>query len=418
VDPRILDLGFEIVNECKLLGFLFSNSTPLADTNGRQLVAKINSTLRFWLSFNLSIAGKITVVKSLVMPLFIYYGTVLNFETGQLTEMEDAISRFVTRGFNISKNKIFASTGEGGLGLFKLVTFSCTLQSYWFKRVAERAHDNWRLKILELSAGNPYLITEKNLDLCGPVLKGIIKNYISFRNIYGTVGNNFITVPILNNTNFFFSINRERKNFDHVFFGDACDYQVLINLTWADLTENFIFRSRRDIRQNLGIILNADQYEKLKSSYANAHRKYYSARDKTLSLQVFFAGIKKGSRKLRTVANQSKNNNSSVKCSINKYLNIAGVELPERQIVVKLNNNWTRHFLNSDFRTFLFKLYNNTLGINARVNHYNPDRGPECTFCLKRKSLPADRETIQDFFFGTVQPPILLNFEMTKKIFS
>jgi hypothetical protein len=195
--------------------------------------------------------------------------------------MEDAISRFVTRGFNISKNKIFANTGEGGLGLFKLATFSCTLQSYWFKRVAERAHDNWRLKILELSAGNPYLITEKNLELCGPVLKGIIKNDISFRNIYGTVGNNFITVPILNNTNFFYSVNRERRTFVPEFFGDACDYAVLSNLTWAELTENYIFRSRRDINGNLGIILNADQYDKLRSSYANAHRKYYSARDKT-----------------------------------------------------------------------------------------------------------------------------------------
>jgi hypothetical protein len=229
-------------------------------------------------------------------------------------------------------------------------------------------------------------------------------------------------VPILNNTNFSYSINREKKNFDQLFFGDACDYHVLANLTWEKLTENFIFRSRRDIRQFLGITMNADQYEKLKSSYANAHRKYYSAGDKILTLHDFFAGIKKGSRKLRTVASQSKNNSNSAKCSINKYLNIAGVEIPERQIIVKLNNNWTRHFLNSDFRTFLFKLYNNTLGINARVYHYNPERGPECTFCLKKKNLPADRETIQHFFWHcptsnqsiTVLSNSLLNFELTK----
>jgi hypothetical protein len=47
VDPRITALGFEIVNECQLLGFNFSNSQDLADSNSHKLKEKIRKTVGF-----------------------------------------------------------------------------------------------------------------------------------------------------------------------------------------------------------------------------------------------------------------------------------------------------------------------------------------------------------------------------------
>jgi hypothetical protein len=139
VDRRILDLGFEIVDDCKLLGFKFLNRESLANSNALQLIEKIRNTIRFWTPLNLSVAGKITIAKTLILPLFIYYGTIINFSQQHIEEIEGSIERFVTRGINIAKDKTYADTGTGGLGLFHLSEFAGTLQSYWIKRVLARA---------------------------------------------------------------------------------------------------------------------------------------------------------------------------------------------------------------------------------------------------------------------------------------
>jgi hypothetical protein len=48
IDRRILDLGFEVVNECKLLGFRFTNNQSLSVANKDILIEKIGNVIRFW----------------------------------------------------------------------------------------------------------------------------------------------------------------------------------------------------------------------------------------------------------------------------------------------------------------------------------------------------------------------------------
>jgi hypothetical protein len=398
VDRRILDLGFEIVDNCKLLGFKFSNRDTLADSNAPQLIEKIKNTVRFWTPLNLSVAGKITIAKTLILPLFIYYGTIINFSQHQIDEMEGAIERYVTRGLNIAKDKIYADTGTGGLGLFKLSDFACTLQSYWIKRVLSRAHDNWRRKIIFKSAGNPCFISADNLEWAGPTLAGIVKNFVNFRNQYGTVGNNFMLVPIVNNIFFYYRENRAKLIFDKNFFLGAANNTRISVLTWSCLTFNNNFKSRQELERD-GIRLSADQHAKLKCGFRAAKTTFYKENDKGISLLNFFTGIKKGTKRLRTVLTRSKLVKKSAKCPITKFASIAGIETPIDTTITQLNKGWTRSYLCSDFKTFLFKFYHNTLGVNVRVHHYNPDRSPECTFCVKKLILPADRETIQHFFW-------------------
>jgi hypothetical protein len=399
VDRRILDLGFEIVDNCKLLGFKFSNRDSLADSNAPQLIEKIKNTVRFWTPLNLSVAGKITIAKTLILPLFIYYGTIINFSQQQIEEMEGSIERYMTRGINIAKDKTYADTGTGGLGLFKLSEFAGTLQSYWFKRVLSRAHDNWRRKIVIKSFGNPCFISADNLDWAGPTLAGIIKNFVKFRNQYGTVGNNFVLVPIVNNTTFFYRVNRAKRVFDNNFFLGAANHSRINALTWSCLTYNNVFKSRQEIERDVGVRLPADQHAKLKSGFRAAKSTFYKENDKGISLWNFLTSIKKGTKRLRTVLKKSKLVQKSAKCPITKFASIAGIEAPTGATTSQLNKGWTRSYLCSDFKTFLFKLYHNTLGVNVRVHHYNQDRSPECTFCVKKLNLPAERETIQHFFW-------------------
>jgi hypothetical protein len=64
-----------------------------------------------------------------------------------------------------------------------------------------------------------------------------------------------------------------------------------------------------------------------------------------------------------------------------------------------LLSNWNLHYLNSRLKEFCFKFYNNILGINARVSHYNPDVDAGCTFCSLTNSRPVPKETVQHLFY-------------------
>jgi hypothetical protein len=124
-----------------------------------------------------------------------------------------------------------------------------------------------------------------------------------------------------------------------------------------------------------------------------------------VDLQEFYH-LKKGSKKLRKVLNNvksstgTKNNRNS--CPIKKFSEIGGVDYPEKEVINLINSRWSKNYYSSDMRTFLFKLNHNTLGLNVRVHHINPDRDEACTFCIRSKNLPAERESFSHFF-GTVQ---------------
>ena len=64
-----------------------------------------------------------------------------------------------------------------------------------------------------------------------------------------------------------------------------------------------------------------------------------------------------------------------------------------------LIGGWDNSFLPGKIRTFLFKFYNNILGLNSRVAKFNVDTDPSCTFCSLQNHRPAEKETFAHLFF-------------------
>ena len=75
------------------------------------------------------------------------------------------------------------------------------------------------------------------------------------------------------------------------------------------------------------------------------------------------------------------------------------IETTEYSRIKNMMGSWNYSFLSSKIRTFLFKYHNNTLGLNSRVAHFNPDTDPSCTFCSVNNLRPAERETFSHLFF-------------------
>jgi hypothetical protein len=64
-----------------------------------------------------------------------------------------------------------------------------------------------------------------------------------------------------------------------------------------------------------------------------------------------------------------------------------------------INKLWGLNFLDNDTRSFLFKMHNNTLGLNSRVAHFITDHSPICTFCRIRLRNDAENEDTYHLFY-------------------
>jgi hypothetical protein len=68
-DPRIANLGFTVEDECKLLGFAVRGGEDTYAKNFQLLKEKVKKTINVWKIFNLSLSGKLTIIKTLIYPI-------------------------------------------------------------------------------------------------------------------------------------------------------------------------------------------------------------------------------------------------------------------------------------------------------------------------------------------------------------
>ena len=123
IDPDIVSLGFKIETEIKLLGFTLSNCKNIVELNYAAIKEKIVRIVRFWDRFFLSLPGKITVYKTLLLPQLNYVASILTPTENMLKEISKIMENFVTQGLNIAKNRLYSKPEEGGARFNRLKAF-------------------------------------------------------------------------------------------------------------------------------------------------------------------------------------------------------------------------------------------------------------------------------------------------------
>ena len=78
---------------------------------------------------------------------------------------------------------------------------------------------------------------------------------------------------------------------------------------------------------------------------------------------------------------------------------MTGVENLTDLRATHLLSSWNNTKLNNKIRTFLFKFYNNILGLNSRVAKFNNAIDPSCTFCTANKLFPSEKESFSHLFY-------------------
>ena len=140
-----------IVNEFSALGIYFNNYDNLRDIADRNYMDKLEratSRAKFWKSRDLSIYGRITLIKSLLMAQFVYISASLPRPS---TKIVNSITKFIFNflwGGNcdkIKRNIIVQERVDGGLGMFYPSDFLSSMKLKLLQKLGDiNFKHNWK----------------------------------------------------------------------------------------------------------------------------------------------------------------------------------------------------------------------------------------------------------------------------------
>jgi len=170
----ILNLGFSHVNEIKILGMTIDQNIENLDQNFVLVHDRIKRSIAYWKRYNLSLPGRINVIKSLLVSLLNHLGCFLMPSHGVLNAIQKSMDDFAIGSLKVARARVTLPPESGGLGLFKLDEFLTAQQCTWVLRADKSLRDNWRGDLYGLSMGNCLAFSHRNLDVrTNPILHGI-----------------------------------------------------------------------------------------------------------------------------------------------------------------------------------------------------------------------------------------------------
>jgi hypothetical protein len=133
-NPAQGPIPFTYTDELKILGFTVKREELVNVTNYNIVKTKVKKIINNWRRFGLTLLGRITVVKSLVLPHISFVGSILEPPADWVCTVTEIIEKFVLGPERISKTKLYASAKKGGLGLICIEKYIISQQCAWFKK--------------------------------------------------------------------------------------------------------------------------------------------------------------------------------------------------------------------------------------------------------------------------------------------
>ena len=142
-------------------------------------------------------------------------------------------------------------------------------------------------------------------------------------------------------------------------------------------------KSMRDLNEAYNLNLNAVGYFNLCGAAIHNKEIRKGSEGASTSMSELFASFKKGSKRCRNIlAKPVKAKTDPCKLTnITTFFQLIGIEIPTRATVSNFVGIWNLSFIPNKLRDFIFKFYNNKLGLNTRTSHFGGDTRA-CTFCF------------------------------------
>jgi hypothetical protein len=405
VPDDIRDLGFKISDSIHILGMNIDANLENLDSNFDRTLDSVRRSIEFWHRYNLSLPGRINVIKSLLFPLILYLGSIIMPSKRKINDLQKLLDDFAIGTMNYSRARVCLPANAGGMGLFDIEEFLTAQQAIWIIRANQSTRDCWRFRLRQLCNGNVLCAGPEIIDVkANPILHGLAKSYQRVRVAHDTLHENYLKSYVYCNPLFYRDRGNKRVLTMAYLELDETGFQKLACTRFEQFFNNEGIMTRVEMRIVLGIDLTITGYADLCKSlnlYVNRIRVNQLNNGTSVSFHQEYGTLKKPGKKLRKLltTRRQKPFNFEDQLTTRTFLNLTGLEFPNLKNYGICTSLWNRNGLSNRFKTFLFRFYNNILGLNTRLSHFVPNISRKCTFCEITDGVQSVDESFIHIFF-------------------
>ncbi len=420
LEPEILELGFEIVDQVKCLGMIINNRASALESHFDETIVKVWQLIGSWSWFNLSLPGRIAISKTMLVSQIGYIGCIITPTDEQLKVLQSLIDTYVKSSTVIAADRLYLKPAEGGLGLINLTSYIAALQCSWIKRCSLVINDPWRWN---LAAGCNFqldLVRTDNINgTLSPICLNIAKSFSCLQNVYWKLHENCLNAPLVDNC-FFLRQEPERRRpvrgcVDRNLLGRAFydnNKEALRNLRMSCVLRGDRVVSHDLLIRTTGLNFSEACYIHLSTAAAFAKKKYANkngSNGTSLPLKWLIQQVKKGSKRYRTLLDRYKNEGHDISNLrvVKTFFELLDCPVPEKNRIQAIHGSWNWSFLGNRIRTFCFQFFNNSLSVGTRLNARYRAGGividDRCSFCVKSGINAPGRETFTHLFYDSPQ---------------
>ena len=126
------------------LGVYYSYDQKLLEKNIENL-DNVKKLINIWSARGLSLYGKVTIIKSLIVPKFVYVSSLLTTPKGVIQELNQLIFKFLWKGVDkVTHLSAINDYEKSGLKMIDLETMIKSLRLAWLKRIFSENDGTWK----------------------------------------------------------------------------------------------------------------------------------------------------------------------------------------------------------------------------------------------------------------------------------
>ena len=139
-------LHLDWVTGVKNLGIYFScQREEVMVHNFEERLNQIQKTINLWSMRGLSLFGKVTIIKTFLIPKLLYVSSIIETPYDILRRMERMIYKFLWKGPDkVTRNSVINKLEQGGLNLTDIETQIKALRLSWIPRILDERKGAWK----------------------------------------------------------------------------------------------------------------------------------------------------------------------------------------------------------------------------------------------------------------------------------
>ena len=375
----------------KALGVWYTlNEIEQISLNFDDRIKSMKSLITIWKPRNLSLKGKILIIKTLILPQIQFLFNMVTVTHAILKKVDEMFFAFLwnNKTHKIKRATIIAPIEHGGLGMIDIFAVNTASKISWIRKLFDENDAKWKILFMEMLNIDinllKYNLNATFADKCKTSFhKQIISAWIDIHSTYPKSQKEITSQYILHNR--FILVNKEA--IEEKFFGNQHNYFTR-NLKVSDILHEGRFKSLIDLNEHHNLTINMLAYNSIISAIPKEwKKKILNVQNIEIeiindSIPSFF--IRNTHKPIITLKNKDFYTTLIMEktmppSSINKWIDTYPfLEKYNWSDIYKLTN---RYISEPYFQSFQYKIINRILNTNEKLFTWNLKNSNKCTFC-------------------------------------